>query len=558
MRILFIQLPDQDPSGEAARDNVPLAGARLGAYAEARGLLVRDDYALLIQDIADFGGDAAVCAAILDAEPDLALFHLQPWNMDRSLWIARRLRVLLPGTHIAAFGPETAQGASLLKEQAFDAIIEGEPEDSFLELIADATARAIKPRYVSERPVELTAIPDPYLTGIIPVVPSKPVVFELGRGRRDPCPYRYEPWPAGLVRLAPRDLAPTVLRFASDRDAAGFTIVGGPLLADPERITFIKALAAANDSGLPIKAEIDVQTTGDEVSRLWADAALAVADAPLPSVNPAALEALGMKLDRDAYERGVQSLWSQGISVKPGLILGLPQDSYETVIDGFDFLGMVGIGQDAELSPLAILPGTELRARSQDFGIREFLERPPYWTVETDWMNEDDFLDAVADFEESFDVAWGTPVAPDFRPTRGGHVSFVDLREPGSLDAFLVSPEKMASSITLLLDADNPERSARVARAARDLRKENPYCLWQIVLHSDNTIPGDGMISRLTDAFSMPEHYFELGRLYSLDPQPTFQTRLFFSTRSEALAHRALREYQGLETVLVLGDALPG
>lgn len=167
-------------------------------------------------------------------------------------------------------------------------------------------------------------------------------------------------------------------------------------------------------------------------------------------------------------------------------------------------------------------------------------------------------LDAIADFEESFDVAWGAPVAPGFKPTRGGFTAFADLRSPGGLDALLVAPERLASSVTLLLDADDPERAARVARAAKDLRKENPYGLWQIVLRSDAGIPPESMVERLSDAFSMPEHYFELSRLYTLDPQPDFQVRVFFATASEALALAALRDRQDVETLFALGDALPG
>jgi len=56
----------------------------------------------------------------------------------------------------------------------------------------------------------------------------------------------------------------------------------------------------------------------------------------------------------------------------------------------------------------------------------------------------------------------------------------------------------------------------------------------------------------------MPEHFFELSQLYSLDPQPSFQTRAFFCTSSEALAMQTLRERQELETILVLGASLPG
>jgi hypothetical protein len=321
---------------------------------------------------------------------------------------------------------------------------------------------------------------------------------------------------------------------------------------------FLKSLAAANESGVALMARLDPSAADDEAAQLMADASFVAVDAELGSVNPAALAASGLRLDKEGFERGSKLLWAQGIVVKPGVYLGLPHDGYDAAIDTFDFLGMVGMGQDAELRPMPVSPGSAIRAAPDAFGVKEYLERPPYWVVETEWMDEDDLLDAVADFEESFDVAWGAPVAPCFKPERGGFLSFADLRRSAGLDALLVAPERLASSVTLLLSADDPEGVARAARAAKDLRKENPYCLWQLVIHSDSGLPPAPLVARLSDAFAMPEHYFELSRLYALDPQPDFQVRVFYATTSEALALAALRDRQDIETVFALGDALPG
>ncbi len=146
-KLLFIQLPQQDTQGESAADNVPFSSARLLAYAEERGALKRDTATILDQDALDFGGDAAICSAAVRGLPELIIFHLETWNLDRSVWMARRLRALMPATHIAAFGPAAAESAELLKEQAFDALVEGEAESAFLELLGDLGHRVIKPRY---------------------------------------------------------------------------------------------------------------------------------------------------------------------------------------------------------------------------------------------------------------------------------------------------------------------------------------------------------------------------------------------------------------------------
>ena len=560
MRILCIQLPRQDASGAAARDNVPLAACRMLAWAESRGALARDDWAVLDQATADFGGDAAIAAAALRSGAELIAFSLFDWNLERSLWLARRLRAVMPATHFAAHGPEVVQGMPLFKAQAFDALIEGEPEAPFVELLADLASRSLKPRYVARALPNPAEMPDPYLAGTLVMLPGKPVLIESARGSAMTPAFIGRA--SGQPRLFPRDVAPRVLRLASDAGADEARFVDPRLDERPDFRGFLKSLAAANESGVALAARLDPAGLDDESAKLLYDASFALVEARLGSVNDCALETVGMRLDKDGLERGSRLLWAQDIVVKPELYLGLPHETYDSTIEAFDYLGMTGMGQDAELRPMPVSPGSAVRAASDEFGVKEYLERPPYWVVETEWMDEDDFLDAVADFEESFDVAWGAPVAPGFKPERGGSVSFADARATAapraSPDALLVAPDRLASSVTILLDADDPERVARVARAARELRKENPYCLWQIVLRSDAGIPPSSMVERLTDAFSMPEHYFELSRLYSLDPQPDFQVRTFFATTSEALALAALRERQDLETVFALGDALPG
>lgn len=525
-------------------------------WAESRGALGRGDWALLDQKTADYGGDAAIAAAAMRSGAGLVLFSLFDWNLERSLWLAKRLRPVMPATHFAAFGPEIAQGMPIFKAQAFDALIEGEPEEAFVELLADLAARSLKQRYAASVPLDLALVPDPYLTGAIPITPDKPVLIESARGSlMTPVFMGRE---ASAPRYFQREVAPRVLRLASERGANEARFIDPRLDERPDFKAFVKALAAANESGVALAARFDPALLDDDFVKLLADASFVAVGADLGSVNPKALDAAGMRLDRDGLERGARLLWTQGIVVKPDVYLGLPHDDYDSTIETFDYLGMIGMGQDAELRPVPVSPGSVLRAASAEYGIKEYLERPPYWVVETEWMDEDDLLDAVADFEESFDVAWGSPVAPCFKSDRGGFVSFADLRARSSLDALLVAPEKIASSVTLFLDADDPEGIARIARAARDLRKENPYNLWQLVLRSDAGIPPAAMVEKLTDAFSMPEHYFELSRLYSLDPQPDFQVRTFFATTSEALALVSLRDRQDLETVFALGDALPG
>ena len=116
-----------------------------------------------------------------------------------------------------------------------------------------------------------------------------------------------------------------------------------------------------------------------------------------------------------------------------------------------------------------------------------------------------------------------------------------------------LNPGKLANSVTLLADADDPESVSRLARAARDLRRDNPFSLYQLVLYSDTRIPSEKLVARLCDAFYVPDHYYDLSRSFSLDPQTTYQTRMFFATKNPSLAFRCMEEAQDLETCLIIG-----
>src|SRR5512142_1398780 len=139
MKVLFAQLPLQEPNGQGAEANVPLAAGYLAAYAESRGLLARGDWSLLGRAAADYGSDSAIVEAIAAAGPDLVAFSLYAWNLERSLHVAERLLSALPRARLVAGGPEVVAGTKLVSGAAatagrggpFHALVEGEGEEPF-------------------------------------------------------------------------------------------------------------------------------------------------------------------------------------------------------------------------------------------------------------------------------------------------------------------------------------------------------------------------------------------------------------------------------------------
>ncbi len=558
MKIVFVQLPVQDPSWESARANIPLAAGYLAAYAEKQGLITREEWQMLPREVADYGSDTAVAEAIARAEPDLVCFSLYLWNLERSAHIARHVALLSHRTRLVAGGPEVVSGMPIFDDRGrgaypFHVLVEGEGERAFAALLDDLRhGKPLSRRYAATSPLELHELPNPYLAGTLNFEADRPVHLETMRGCPAKCGYCYYGKNYPEIRRFPRGDAELVIELAGRAGVRELYLMDPSFQATEDLAERLVGFARANVAGLSLHAELRLESVTEELGRLYAAAGLVSAEVGLQSTNPKALAAVGRGWDRKAFERGAEILERNRVVVKTGLILGLPFDGYEETIATFDFLGMQGLGQDAELYPLSLLPGTEVRAKADEWGMTR-MDKPPYWVTSTDWISEDDLMDAIGAFEDGFDVEWATPPAPHFREEAGGYRAFVDARRGENLDWMRLNPGKLANSLTLLVDADDPEGVARLSRAARDLRRDNPYALYQIVLLSESRVPSEKLALRLTEAFANPEHYYDLSRSFSLDPQPNYQTRLFFATRNPSLAFRAMAEAQDLETCLIVG-----
>jgi len=553
MKVLFVQLPLQEPGTDGASANIPLAAGYLVAYALSRGLLSRGEWQILNRNVQDFGSDSAIVDAIAAAKPDIVSFSLYAWNLERSLYVASRLAQVLPRARLVAGGPEIAPGMDIMKSSPFHTLVEGEGEEAFCELLDDIRKGRPPARlYKARDPLDLGRLPNPYLEGILPFEADRPVHLETARGCPMRCGYCRYGKEGGPVRRFPIDQVYRTLESAGKAGVRELYLMDPSFHANPDLTERLIGLAKANTAGLALHAELRLESVTEETARLYAAAGFVVAEAGLQSVNPKALEAVDRSWNRAAFERGAEALQKARVAIKTGVILGLPFDGYEEVIETFDFLGMHGLGQEAELYPLSLLPGTVVREKADDWGMSR-MDKPPYWVTSTDWISGDDMADAVAAFEDSFDVEWAFPPAPHFREEEGGFRAFIDARRGENLDWMHLNPEKLASSVTILADADDPEGLARLVRASRDLKRDNPFTLYQIVLKSDLRFPSEKLVSRIREAFLKEDHYYELTRFFSLDPQPSYQTRLFFATRNPSLAYRAMEEAQDLETLLVLG-----
>src|SRR5579883_1198081 len=137
-RILLVQLPIPPAGHEPVRGNVPLAAGYLKLMARRRRLEAHYEIEILPANDANTLGDHALVRAILAQRPWLVGFTCYLWNIERTLWIAERLKEAQPDLRVMLGGPEvTADNAWVMEHPAVDFAAIGEGEQTFCELLAE-------------------------------------------------------------------------------------------------------------------------------------------------------------------------------------------------------------------------------------------------------------------------------------------------------------------------------------------------------------------------------------------------------------------------------------
>src|SRR5262249_5145323 len=119
----------------------------------------------------------------------------------------------------------------------------------------------------------------------------------------------------------------------------------------------------------------------------------------LQSVNAQTLKRVKRGGSAEKVAAAARMLHGEGIELLVDLIIGLPGDTSEDGDRGVDFQLEHGLGGEAQVFPLSLLPGTAMRATAGQDGV-EFDPAPPYRVRRTAGFSPDELLRALEDAEE--------------------------------------------------------------------------------------------------------------------------------------------------------------
>ncbi len=428
-RVLLVQLPIPPVGPGPIRGNVPLAAGYLKMLAERRLLGSEYEIEILPTAVANSLGDRGLVAEILSTEPWMVGFTCYLWNIERTLWVADRLKRERPELKVIIGGPEvTADNAWVLEHPAVDFAAIGEGEQTFAELLAaltttDPPAAPIDGLYVRggaipafRRPLAtLDEVSSPYLAGILDAADEEMLLLETIRGCIFKCKFCYYPKSYDDLYFVSEEKIVANLDHARRRGAREVVLLDPTLNQRRDFAGFLKLLARENpDRQFTYFGELRAEGINAQIARLLREANFTEVEIGLQSIDPLAMELMDRNNNLRAFERGARAMLDEGIKVKVDLIIGLPGDTVNSVRRGIEYIHSTGLYSEVQVFNLAVLPGTAFRQEAKQLGLVH-QDRPPYYVLETPTLALDEMYDLMEEAQDVFETEFD-PLPPPVLP----------------------------------------------------------------------------------------------------------------------------------------------
>jgi hypothetical protein len=509
-----MQLPRLDPDVTSPGENVMLAAACLQSALQRTPEGRHWDLlpAPAAQETAD---NATLLAEILALRPDVIGATLYLWNIERTLRLLRLIRQHLPHVRTVVGGPEVAREHPLLPGRSVDVAVVGEGEAVFPSVLA-ALRRGARTdwrnvawqqdgrgvfgtRTPPTRP--LRAILPPAEHPICRPDAQGMAYLETNRG----CPMRcafccYNLRRKGWSSLPPAEIEHRI-RILRQRGTREIRLVDPTFNAHPRFRAVLGAMQRANADGrIRFFVEIRADTLTDEDAAQLAAAGVVEAEVGVQSTDPAVLRTLHRPATLARVLTGLGHLQRHGIKPTIDFMYGLPGQGMADIEQS---LAVLARFPDAhhQFLPTLLLPGTELRDRRRELGLR-CQSRPPYRVVSTDQMSPKE-LAAVEALAEARLGGFDTPT----RRFVGKHLP--DLFQTGRT-ADTRHPSGTANRRTLFFrGAQLFAQRAALCDAIRAAVRHEPDILWQFVLAPAAEEPLDLLDALIATIRRLPAHWLD-------------------------------------------------
>jgi hypothetical protein len=424
MNVLFVQLPVPVFAPVENIGNHPLAAASLILHYTFSNKNKSHTLKIIDQQIAARAGDLQLIDTIVSESPDIIAFTCTVWNIERTLYIAEKLRPLLPHCQIWAGGPEIAPDSWFISPERciFDIAVPGEGEVVFKYLLDHLHDAPIPGVFYNGKMIQsgstlqlqnLNSIHDPFISRLVSLELDNVMVCEFSRGckyRCSFCRYHCESNKHRFVKRSDADIE-SLFTWARNNGVREIFLLDPSLEQRRDNESFLEFIASVNTTAIPVFAELRAEfVTPVYADRLY-KAGIRLVETGLQSVTPQVLRNVRRTLNPDKFETGIKNLRNAHIGIRTDIMAGLPGETEQSFTDTIQFVKQLQLQDSVQVFCTQVLPGTELRKKASLFGI-EYETRPPYNVLSTHHWDNFNFSSILNVIEDEFEIS----VYPESRP----------------------------------------------------------------------------------------------------------------------------------------------
>ena len=323
--------------------------------------------------------------------PDVFAISTYVWNWDISRELARAVKTKWPNCLIVMGGPQVPAKQQWLKENRdiCDLIVTYAGERAFAELLkGNYTAPGImsETHYTPPLPdKEINDIPSPYLSGLMDTLMDQSkqysAIIETNRG----CPYActfcdQEAMYYNKIAKFDYDRVIAEIDWVSKKGIDFLYFADSNVGIFDRDVDFIKYVAKCkNEKGFP--RQIDYSTAKQQPKRIVELGRILNQEAKikrgvtiaLQSMNPATLSAIKrINIANTKLEEMVSEYNAAGVDNYCELIVGLPEETLDTWINGIGKILELGSDHALTVHPLSIVPNTPFSddAYKEKYGLK--------------------------------------------------------------------------------------------------------------------------------------------------------------------------------------------
>ena len=345
---------------------------------------------------------------LYEEKPDVICFSCYIWNISFVKELSEDLKKVRPSVPFWAGGPEVSFDAEafLAADPAFDGVMVGEGEETFLELAG---------YYVDHRKIleqirgivfrkenqvlhngwreimDLSKVPFPYKD--LQDFDHRIIYYESSRGCPFSCSYCLSSVDKKL-RFRSLDLVRKELQFFLDHKVPQVKFVDRTFNCKHDHAMAIWKYIVEHDNGVTnFHFEIAADLLREEELELMATMrpGLIQLEIGVQSTNLQTLEAIHRKTDFSRICQIVERIHSFGnIHQHLDLIAGLPYEDYDSFHHSFNDVYALR-PQQFQLGFLKVLKGSLMKQMEKEYGIVH-KEKEPYEVLSTNWITYEDVL----------------------------------------------------------------------------------------------------------------------------------------------------------------------